>query len=66
MECIKCKTSMFDRMLHRTEPIGQENAGWMCMPCIEKHEPELAANMKSDEDFQVVKDVEDVIKDLSK
>jgi Zn-finger protein len=61
MKCIKCGCSMFDRMLHRTNPVGQSDAGWMCMPCIEKHEPELAKNLKGEADFGVVEDIENII-----
>ena len=60
-KCIKCGCSAFDRMLHRTNPKGQKDAGWMCMPCIEKHEPELAKNLKEDSDFKVVEDIEKII-----
>lgn len=56
MNCIKCKCSVFDKALHRTNPIGQEG-GYMCMACIEKYEPELAKNIKSDPNFQVIKDI---------
>ena len=45
-------------MLHRTEPIGQDNAGWMCMSCIEVHEPELAQNLQDEDDYQVTQDIE--------
>lgn len=36
-------------MLHRTAPMGQSPANWMCMPCIERIEPELASNIKTDD-----------------
>lgn len=36
-----------DRPLSRTGPFG-EDPEWMCMPCIEKHEPELAKNIKEE------------------
>ena len=61
MKCIKCGVSCFDKMLRRTNAIGAGDAGWMCMPCIEKHEPELARNLKGDKDFEVVKDIENII-----
>lgn len=48
MKCKKCGASVSDIMLHRTEPKGQINAGWMCMPCIKKHEPELATNIQDE------------------
>lgn len=55
--CIKCGCSPFEKVLHRTEPFGSDNGGWMCMGCIEKHEPELGYNLKSESDFKVVKDI---------
>lgn len=51
---------MFDKMLHRTNPKGQSDAGCMCMDCIEKKEPELSNNLKTDKDYQVVKDIENI------
>lgn len=33
---------------------------WWCEPCIEKHEPELARNIKEDE-TQVEKDLKDIL-----
>lgn len=47
MKCIKCNCSVMDRPLSRTGAFG-ENPEWMCMPCINKHEPELANNIKED------------------
>lgn len=47
IRCIKCNCSVMDRPLSRTGPFG-EDPEWMCMPCIEKHEPELAKNIKED------------------
>lgn len=46
MKCIVCGISIQKAILHRTNVKGQSNAGWTCMPCIEKHEPELANNIK--------------------
>ena len=60
MKCIKCGASCFDVMLHRTGPVGQDPE-WMCMPCINKHEPELAKNLKSEPDFKVVEDIEKIV-----
>jgi hypothetical protein len=45
-------------MLHRTAPKGQIPADWMCMPCIQKHEPELAKNIKKDD--KVLTDLNDI------
>lgn len=30
------------------KPKGQSPAGWMCLNCIHKHEPELAKNIEAD------------------
>lgn len=49
MKCIICGISVIDKMLHRTNPKGQSDAGWMCMPCIENTQPELAKNIKEDQ-----------------
>ncbi len=49
-------------MLHRTSPKGIAEKNWMCLPCIEKQEPELAKNIK--EDFiesPILKDLEDIL-----
>lgn len=35
--CIQCGCSVNKRPLHRTNPMGQPDAGWMCQPCITKH-----------------------------
>lgn len=58
-KCIKCGCSMNERMLHRTSPIGK-SANWMCMPCIEKYEPELAKDLKQDDGYEILAIVEDV------
>jgi hypothetical protein len=60
MKCIKCSCSMNQKMLHRTQPLGQ-NAEWMCIDCIEKYEPELAKNIKGDKDYFVLLDVEKAV-----
>ena len=50
------------KMLYRTNPLGNIYAGWMCMDCIEKYEPELAKNIRDDKDFKVLKDIEKAVK----
>lgn len=57
MKCIKCNDAQ--AILHRTSPIGETPANWMCMKCIEKNEPELAKNLKDDPDFSVLEDIAD-------
>lgn len=53
MKCTNCGVGIDKRPLHRTKPKGQTDAGWMCMPCIEKSHPELAKNIKEDQtDFE--------------
>jgi hypothetical protein len=47
-------------MLHRTNPLGQTNAGWMCIDCIEKLHPELARNIKTKIDNPILKDLENI------
>lgn len=49
MKCVSCGKSCDEVMLHRTEPKGQNYAGWMCIKCIEEKENELADNIKEDE-----------------
>lgn len=44
-----------DRPLSRTGPFG-EDPEWMCMLCIEKHEPELANNIKEDRTLTAIID----------
>lgn len=63
MNCKNCGVSMFDKPLHRTNPKGQSDAGWMCEDCIGKKEPELYQNLKSDGDFKVSNDIMEAIKD---
>jgi len=65
MKCIKCGCSCAERMLHRTKPKGQMNAGWMCLPCIEKDEPELAKNIKQDDDMVLLNTIEDWAKSIN-
>lgn len=62
MKCEKCEISVMERTLHRTEPKGQSDAGWMCMRCIESIEPELAANIKSDDNYEVITAIESAVK----
>ena len=35
-------------MLHRTNPIGELDAGWTCIDCIKSEQPELAKNIEAD------------------
>jgi hypothetical protein len=58
MNCAKCGASVFDRMLDRVNPIGEDGIFW-CMPCIKAHEPELAKNIKEDRG-PVVQDLEKI------
>lgn len=55
MKCSKCGVSIQNRILHRTNPKGQLDAGWMCEPCISKTEPELMKNIDEDEVLQDIK-----------
>lgn len=59
MKCIKCGISCTERMLHRTAPLGVTPANWMCLPCIETTEPELANNIKQDDDIKLLDIIED-------
>jgi hypothetical protein len=61
-KCTKCGCPCTARMLHRTNPKGQIDAGWMCMPCIEKQEPELANNIKKDDDINLLNIIENEVK----
>lgn len=61
MKCIKCGCSGMEKMLHRTNPLGQTDAGWMCIDCIEKHELELSKNIKGDSDYKVLLDIEKAV-----
>lgn len=60
MKCAEC--GRIDLMLHRTGEIGSVHANWMCLPCIERNEPELADNIKDDFiENPIMKDLEDII-----
>jgi len=48
MKCTICGISCFQKMLHRTNPIGDSNPKWMCIDCMTKKEPELAKNTRED------------------
>lgn len=48
MKCVICGVSVQKTILHRTNPKGQINAGWTCIKCIERDEPELAKNIKQE------------------
>jgi hypothetical protein len=63
MKCTNCGISGDQKMLHRTNPLGQNDPGWMCIDCIEKKEPELASNIKSD-DYDVLQDIESAVKSI--
>ena len=49
IHCTKCECDPFEKTLHRTEPTGSDNAGWMCVDCIKKYHPELAKNISEDD-----------------
>ena len=46
--CKRCNCSPFEKTLHRTEPIGSDDAGWMCIDCIKEDHSELAKNILGD------------------
>ena len=48
---------MFDKPLTRTNPTGQQDAGWMCQPCIKIMEPELYKNLKDDGNLKITNDI---------
>jgi hypothetical protein len=58
MKCIYC--GKYHLTLHRTNPKGQPNPGWACLPCIEIKEPELAKNIK-EEGTEVEDDLQEVL-----
>lgn len=60
MKCKNCECTINDKMLHRTNPLGNSDAGWMCIDCIEKLHPELAKNIKDEDDYPVLKDIESI------
>jgi hypothetical protein len=55
MNCSKCGVSIQGRILHRTKPKGQMDAGWTCEPCIKNSEPELYANILEDNDGVIIR-----------
>lgn len=59
MKCKKCGISVMKAPLQRVNEKGVDGI-WWCEPCIEKHEPELARNIKEDE-TQVEKDLKDIL-----
>lgn len=63
MKCKNCEASMFDKPLHRTNPLGQSDAGWMCEDCIANNEPELYQNLKDDNDLKIANEIMEIIKD---
>lgn len=61
MKCCKCGVSIQGRILHRTNPLGQLDAGWMCEPCIKENEPELYENIQEG-NKEVINDLKEVLK----
>ena len=61
MKCINCGTSVFNKPLHRTNPKGQSDAGWMCEDCIKKNEPELYNNLVDSGELQNVNRIDAAI-----
>lgn len=55
MKCPKCNASVFDVPFIRMNEKGVDGIFW-CEKCAEKHEPELYANEKEDEN-QVERDL---------
>lgn len=51
--CTKCKK---DATVYRTNPLGDEKAGWMCIECIKE--------LNGGEISKVVEDVKDIVKVL--
>lgn len=62
MKCIKCNCSCTKKMLHRTAPLGESDGKWMCISCIEKHESELAKNIKTNDDMKLLNIIENEVK----
>jgi len=61
MKCVKCNKSVNEIMLHRTGEIGTLKPEWMCMPCIEKNEPELAKNLQEEyKDEPIINDLNNI------
>lgn len=48
IKCKNCECSPLKKTLHRTEPKGQINAGWMCLDCIKIQHLELSKNIIGD------------------
>lgn len=63
MKCICCSASVFKKTLHRTNPIGSKDAGWMCINCIEKIEPELSKDIKMD-GYNIIQDIKKASQNL--
>ncbi len=57
MNCVVCGVSAFKKPLSRTNPIGSENAGFMCQDCIKIKEPELYKNLKDSGDFKITNEI---------
>lgn len=57
MKCCNCGVSIQGRILHRTNPKGQIDAGWMCEPCIKETEPELFLNIQGEDIINDLKEV---------
>ncbi len=47
-------------MLHRTAPIGEVPANWMCLDCIREEHPELAKNIEADMS-PIMQDLEEIL-----
>lgn len=61
MKCVKCGISTMHAMLHRTEPKGQNNAGWMCLKCIDFNHPELANNIRLEKGYSVLQNIKEIV-----
>lgn len=57
MNCVVCGVSAFKKPLSRTNPICQENAGFMCQESIKIKEPELYKNLKDSGDFKITNEI---------
>jgi hypothetical protein len=60
MNCKKCNCSCDKKMLHRTAPIGEVPANWMCLDCIREEHPELAKNIEADMS-PIMQDLEEIL-----
>lgn len=58
MKCNKCEISVMEAPLQRVNEKGIDGI-WWCEPCIKKHEPELAKNIKQDES-KIEKDLKEI------